>query len=87
MLEKCVAKFRAADTNRRGKMVEKAVDSIESKWKGNAEFNRDKVTSVCELSAKLAHSQTFLACFQASVWKCETKTKETNIRKEGMELP
>ncbi len=69
MLERWTPKFRAADLNHREKMVNKAADYIESTWMESIEFNRDVVTSVHDLSAKLGYPKIFLVHLPASVWK------------------
>jgi hypothetical protein len=61
MLERLMAKFRAADTNGREELVTKAADSIERTWTEDTRFDRDAMISVCDLSAKLGHSHVFLA--------------------------
>jgi len=53
MLEKCMPKFRAADTKLREKIVQQAADRIKRTWKEGMEFDRDTVLSVCKLSAQL----------------------------------
>ena len=85
-LERLVPKFRAADTMKQDQMLEDATLSIKNKWPKDAEFDIDRVTSVCELSTKLVHSQIFLARFRTYVWQSEKKTKESRIRKEKLDL-
>ena len=61
MLERRVAKFRGADPKVREKIVIAAADHIEKTWRGDVEFHRDTVISVCDLFAKLGFSHLFLA--------------------------
>lgn len=56
ILEKWVAKFRAADADRREEIVEEAADQIKNAWREDLEFDRGKVTSVCILSTKSGQS-------------------------------
>ena len=67
MLERCASKFRAGNTNRREKIVEEAADTIKGMWKEDTEFDRDGIINVCGLSAKLSHSQRFIAHSPTSV--------------------
>ncbi len=53
MLERRAAKFRGADPKDREKIVTAAADHIEKNWRGDVEFHRDTVISVCDLSAQL----------------------------------
>jgi len=53
MLERRAAKFRGADPKDREKIVTTAADHIEKNWRGDVEFHRDTVISVCDLSAQL----------------------------------
>jgi hypothetical protein len=48
-------------------MVEEAADNIGRLWTEEIEFDRDSVINVRELSAKLGHSQIFLAYSPTSV--------------------
>lgn len=79
MLEKRVPKFRTANTNRREKMVRNAADHIERTWAEDIEFDRDAVTSVCELSAKLCSPHAFLAYLRVSVRQNETGIEEVRV--------
>lgn len=56
MLEKWVAKFRAADADRQEEIVEEAADQIKNAWREDLEFDREMVTSVCILSTKWGRS-------------------------------
>jgi hypothetical protein len=67
MLDRQLPKFRAADTNCQEDMVEEAADNIGRLWTEEIEFDRDSVINVRELSAKLGHSQIFLAYSPTSV--------------------
>jgi hypothetical protein len=53
MLERWGVKFRAANANRREKMIEDAADRIERTWTEDAEFDRGKVITVRRLSTRL----------------------------------
>ena len=57
MLERCSAKYVNANTEGWKKIVRNAADTIEKNWQEDTVFNKDTVTSVCDLSAKLGHSQ------------------------------
>lgn len=61
MLEKCIPKFRAADTNHRENIIQQAADRIKGTWTEDIEFDEDTVLSVCELSANLDYSDIFVA--------------------------
>lgn len=67
MLTRQVPGFRAADPNRREKMIREAADRFKSTWTEDIAFDRDAVIGVGELSVKLAYSQIFLAYFPISV--------------------
>jgi hypothetical protein len=56
ILEKYIAKFRAADTNLREKLIEEATDSIERAWGEDVEFDRDVVINVCEFSVTVKYA-------------------------------
>jgi hypothetical protein len=69
MLEQWTPKFRAADLSHREKMINKAANYIESTWAESMEFDRDAVTGVRDLSAKLGYPKIFLAHSPVSVWQ------------------
>jgi predicted transcriptional regulator len=60
MVEKWVAKFRAADADRREEIVEEASDQIKNAWREDLEFDRGMITSVCILSTKSGRSYMLL---------------------------
>jgi hypothetical protein len=74
MLDRHVAKFRAADTKRREKIVKNAAEYIKSTWAEGAEFNRDAVKTACELSDKftLGYSHILLAYSRIHVRQSKT---------------
>jgi hypothetical protein len=61
MLDKCVPRFRGADPDCREKIIADAADRIERNWLEDTVFERGAVINVCDLSARLSHSQIFLA--------------------------
>jgi hypothetical protein len=87
MLEKCVPKFRAADTKRRDAIIKDAADHIEHIWTEETEFDRDRVISVCELSAKLGYSHIFIARLRIFLPQSETEIDEIRIRNAKMDVP
>ena len=48
-----VAKFRAADTNSREKIIQEAAGKLENAWREGVEFDSEVVISVCELSSEV----------------------------------
>ena len=59
MLAKHSAKYVNANTNGREKVVRQAANAIKRSWQEDTQFDRAAVTSVCDLSAKLGHSQKY----------------------------
>lgn len=55
ILERYIPKFRAANTNLREKIIEKAANSIERAWGEDVEFDRDAVINVCEFSVTVKY--------------------------------
>ena len=53
MLERWGVRFRAANANRREKMIKEAADRIKRSWTEDVEFNRGKVIAVRRLSTRL----------------------------------
>jgi hypothetical protein len=51
IVEHLVPRFKAAPSSQRKQLIEKAADRIERRY--GTEFDRDMLTSVCSLSAKL----------------------------------
>jgi hypothetical protein len=69
ILDRWVPKFRGANLNRREKIVEEIADRIESRRAEGIELGRDTLIDVCDFSAKLDNSHTFLAYSRISVRK------------------
>jgi hypothetical protein len=87
MLEKWAPKFRAANTNRRDAIVEEAADGIKRMWTEDTEFDRDRVISVCKLSAKLCYSHISIAHLRTLVPQSETEIEKIRIRNAKMDVP
>src|ERR1700680_1685995 len=60
MLQRTVKTFKGADTTKRQKIIEGAVETIQRTWTG-PEFDQETMMSVYDLSAKLCHPHIFLA--------------------------
>jgi hypothetical protein len=61
MLNRCVAKFQAADPEGWEKIIMDSTNLIERTWLEDIAFERDAVMNICDLSGVLSHSQIFLA--------------------------
>ena len=62
MLERWTPKFRAADSSKWEKIINKAADHIKSTWGEGTSFDIDLVARVHRLSVLLGYYQTCLAC-------------------------
>ncbi len=80
MLKRTIPKFQAADPNCREKIVKEAADHIKGTWMEDVEFNRDVVINICDILAKLDHSQMFLAYSQILVWKSKKGREEIHFQ-------
>ena len=87
MMDMLSSKFQKARPARRDKIVEGIADNIKNTWTEDAEFDRDKMKSVCESSAKLGHSQLFLAYLCMSVQQVEAQTQKIRIRDPEVVVP
>ena len=80
MVDMLSSKFQKARPAQWDKIVEGIANNIKNTWTEDAEFDRDKVKSVRESSAKSGHSQLFLAYLRTSVQQVEAQTQGIRIR-------
>jgi hypothetical protein len=88
MLEENIAKFRAADTNLREKIIQDTADGIKRTWTEGLQFDMDAVITVREPSVifKLVYSQILLAYSPIPVQQGQTGADQKCLRTPKMDV-